>query len=188
MSDIAGESASALRNGRPTAADIAFLVFLVCMLVVVALLGRMTFHEGLKTEASKARAEALVAWLGDAHSRRADASFEPQACARQSADEASPLTWAGCAKALVSIAGPLGSKVNPFSGDPMALVARCESAYPGTAGQILLERISATPAGSAVPFVVQPLSGDERLNVSLNLRVTVCDKGGYPIRIGETEF
>lgn len=188
MSDIAGESASALRNGRPTAADIAFLVFLVCMLVIVAVLGRMTFHEGLKTEASKARAEALVAWLGDAHSRRSNPDFEPLACARQPADEAPVLTWAGCVKELVSVAGPLGGALNPFSGSPMALVARCEAGYPGTSGQILLEKISATPAGSAVPFVVLPLSGEERLNSDLNLRVTVCDKGGYPIRIGETEF
>jgi hypothetical protein len=45
-----------------------------------------------------------------------------------------------------------------------------------------------TPLGSAVPMVISPLKEGDAIDGKLQIRVTVCDKGGYPIKIGELEF
>jgi len=58
----------------------------------------------------------------------------------------------------------------------------------GLMGALVLERLTPTPPGSAVPVVVEPLLPTDSIKETLNLRVSVCDKGAYPIKIGETDF
>ena len=176
------------QTGRPTATDIVFLVSMVVLTGVIAFLGRMTFVEGLKTESGKARAEALLAWMGEARLERSASGFVPEACAMQRPPGAEPGSWGACARALFATGGPLHDSRNAFSGQSIGLISRCESGDLATAGQIVIDRIAATPPGSAVAFVVTPISSEDRIDQRLNLRITLCDKGGYPIRVGETEF
>lgn len=176
-------------SGKPTVTDVIFLVCLAALLVAVALLGRMTFREGLKTEATKAQAESLLAWMKEASPRRqANSDFSPAACAYRAPDSAEPATWSGCAKAVFSDRGPLSAARNTFSSEPLQFVERCSPGDSATVGQIVVEKVVPTAPGSAIPVVVSALAGDDRIDQRLLIRIQVCDKGGYAIRVGETEF
>ncbi len=188
MSDHESVSPVPGSSGRPTTSDMAFLGFLVCVLVMVALMGTFTFREGLKTEVGKTQAEALVKWLSDAKDRRAQVGFEPSACSAASADPGKPPTWADCVKVLFGPGGPMGGLQNAFSGQPIAFLSRCEPSNPRSPGQLVLERVSATPPGSAVSSVTLGLAPEDPLDKVLTIKVTVCDKGGYPIKVAEVEF
>lgn len=176
-------------SGKPTGSDVVFLAFLIALLIAVALLGRLTFREGLKTEESKAQAEALIAWMKEVPSRRqAGPDFSPTGCAYKAPDSAEPATWSGCAQALFSDRGPLSAARNAFSGKPLQFVERCSPGDADTVGQLVIEKVVPTAPGSAIPVVVSPLAGDDRIDQRLLVRVQICDKGGYAIRVGETDF
>lgn len=182
----AHDAAPGASSGKPNGTDLAFLLFLVAVLATVALMGAFTFREGLKTEATKTQGEAFVAWLGQAKAKRAEADFALAACAMSSGGK--PRTWTECAAALLGEGGPLSTVRNAFSGQPIALIARCDPASPASPGQFVIERVSATPPGSAVPLLVAPFAPDDTVDKPLTLKLTVCDKGGYGIKIGEAEF
>lgn len=188
MSDQASVSPAPVASGRPTASDMAFLGFLVLVLIAVAVMGTFNFREGLKTEAGKAQAEALAKWLSESKDKRGQAGFEPAACASTAADPAKPPTWADCAKALFGAGGPMGDLRNAFSGRPMSFLTRCDPSSPTSPGQMVLERIAATPAGSAVASVTLALAAEDPIDKALTVKITVCDKGGYPIKVAEVEF
>ncbi|MCX7246746.1 MAG: hypothetical protein NTX31_03575 [Burkholderiales bacterium] len=99
-----------------------------------------------------------------------------------------PRTWGPCLKALTTQGGPLANMVNPFSSKPIALVAKCDMADRSLAGNLMLEKIQATPPGSAVPTINSPLTESDPIDQKMQVRITVCDKGAYPIRIAELEF
>lgn len=175
-------------SGKPTATDIVFLLSMVALMALVAFVGRLTFQEGLKTESTKTQAEALVAWMKDASGRRSGAEFQPAACAVKAADSTEAPSWEECGRAILASGGPLANARNAFTGEPVGLVERCNPSDLATAGQIVIEKISPTPPGSAVPTVVTAMAGEDRIGQKLTLRITVCDKGGYTIRVGETDF
>ncbi len=188
MSASSQVSAPSASSGRPTVVDIIFLLSMVVLMVLVAFVGRLTFQEGLKTETTKSQAEALAAWMKEASGRRSDAEFQPAGCAVKAADSTEAPSWEECARALFASGGPLASARNAFSGEQVGFVERCNPSDLATAGQIVIEKVSATPPGSAVPIVVGPMSEGERIGQKLTIRITVCDKGGYAIRVGETDF
>ena len=99
-----------------------------------------------------------------------------------------PRTWGPCLKALTAQGGPLVDTVNPFTRKPIALVAKCDMADRRLAGGLMLEKIQATPPGSAIPTVNSPLIESDPIDQKMQVRITVCDKGAYPIRIAELEF
>jgi hypothetical protein len=45
-----------------------------------------------------------------------------------------------------------------------------------------------TPPGSATPYVAKPLIASDPIDYKLQIRLSVCDKGGDAIEIGEFEF
>jgi hypothetical protein len=188
MSHHESDSPASIRSSRPTGADWVFLFFLVCLFAAVLAMGTLTFRQGLKTEAGKTQAEALVSWLAQSKDSRGRAGFEPSACAFSRADSTQPPTWAGCAEVLFSQGGPVGDLRNPFSGQPLSPIARCDPVDPKSPGQLVLEKISATPLGSAVSSVTVALMAEEPIDKPLTIKVTVCDKGGYPIKVAEVEF
>jgi hypothetical protein len=55
-------------------------------------------------------------------------------------------------------------------------------------GGIFLEKLMATPLGSAVPVVASQLVDIDPIDTKLSLKLTVCDKGGYPVKVDEFEF
>ncbi len=189
MSTTVDVSASGHSNGRPTSSDIAFLALLVFVLLGVALMGSFNFREGQKTEATKAQAEALLAWLAQAQPRRAAPDFELPECARRAGQDGQASgTWAQCARALRAQSGPMAGARNVFSGQPLQFIARCDPSQAATVGQLAIEKISFTPPGSAVPSLAAPIADDEPLDKSMTIKVLACDKGGYPIKVGEVEF
>lgn len=175
-------------SGRPTASDLVFLGFLACVLIAVAALGTLSYREGLKTEDGKAHVQALLKWMADFKERRGQADFEPAACALLPSGEGKPRLWAPCAAALFASGGPLAGVRNAFSGQALGLVERCIPGDPRSPGQFMVEKISATPPGSAVAQIIGPIGAEEPLDKPLTLKLSVCDKGGYPIKVGEADF
>lgn len=99
-----------------------------------------------------------------------------------------PRTWGPCFKVISSLNGPLADKLNPFTSKPIVVVAKCDMTNRSLAGAMALEKTLATPAGSAVPFINSPLVGSDSISQKTPIRITMCDKGAYPIHIAEIEF
>ncbi|MEI7783312.1 MAG: hypothetical protein WCK08_02940 [Betaproteobacteria bacterium] len=184
----AHDTALSASSGKPNARDLAFLALMLAVLAAVALMGVFTFREGLKTEATKLQGEAFVAWLAQAKAKRAAADFAPAACAMVAQPAGRAKTWSECSAALLADGGPLAGVRNAFSGQPIGLIARCDPASNASPGQFVIDRVSATPPGSAVPLLVAPFAPEDTLDKALTIKLTVCDKGGYGVKIGEVEF
>ena len=170
-------------DGKPTFFDWLFILTLCSALVAVAWVGHLAYQEGVKTEQTKRYGELWLEWLKKAGTERHHAAFEPQACAR-----AEGRTWGACLSWLTSVDGPMASQTNAFTGQPLKIGLKCDMTDRGLVGALVLERLTHTPPGSAVPMVVEPLVEADSIKDAVPLRVTVCDKGAGPIKIGETEF
>lgn len=188
MSDHASAAPVAVVSGRPTGSDKAFLAFLFCVLLAVAVMGTFNFREGLKTEAGKSQGETLAKWLSQSKDQRGQVGFEPAACASARVDADQPPTWADCSKALFGPGGPMADLRNVFSGQPMVFLARCEPSDPQSPGQLALEKILSTPLGSAVSSITVALAAEDPIDKVLTIKVALCDKGGYPIKVAEVQF
>ena len=99
-----------------------------------------------------------------------------------------PRTWGPCFKVLSSQGGPLADMSNPFSNKPLVIVPKCDMADRSVAGAMSLEKTIPTPPGSAIPFVSSALTDSDSIERKMQIRITMCDKGAYPIRIAELEF
>jgi hypothetical protein len=172
---------------KPTGADILFLVFLGLILSGVTWVGFLAYHEGTKTEKTKRNGEAWAKWFSDANARRFKSDYAHTRCAGVTAS-VHPNSWGHCLQAITASGAAMSGMVNPFNLKPMALVEKCDMSNRALAGAMAIEKISPTPPGSAIPFVNSPLSETDAIDSKLQLRITVCDKGAYPIRIAEIEF
>ena len=172
-------------KGTPTPSDWIFLTLLACVMAGVVWVGVLAFEEGKKTETVKRHGEAWGQYFKDQSAARTQDGFEPAVCAAKTDPKT---TWGQCYQALVALSGPLDNLSNPFSGGPQKLIAQCNSSDLSTAGALVLEKITPTPPGSPVPTVAEPLLEEDAIGQKLLIRVTVCDKGGSPIRVGEFEF
>lgn len=170
-------------SGRPNFSDIIFLVTLCLAVVAVAWVGQLAYKEGAKTEATKRHGEAWLEWLQKAAANRTQVDFAAAACARSAGK-----TWGDCQAWLASEEGPFKDQVNAFSGKPLHLGVKCDMVDRGLVGALVIEKLTPTPPGSAVPVVVEPLNASDPITEPLMLRVSVCDKGAGPIKVGETEF
>ena len=77
---------------------------------------------------------------------------------------------------------------NPFVGQAPKFVTECSASDRSVAGGIDLDKITATPAGSAVATVKSDLVRTDAISEKIKIAITVCDKGGYPIKIEEIDF
>lgn len=196
--------------------DGLFLVFIALVFCVVTWLGVFTRQEALKTEAAKSNGEAWATWFKEASKKRFEANYEYLACAggdkanainaapappaaptspEKKADEATPAavpspaagTWGGCLAQLL-LEASLKDMRNPFTGKAPRHIENCIPSDTSLAGGIDIEKSVATPAGSAIPFVKSNLTSTDSIKEKLQLTITVCDKGGYPIKISDIEF
>ena len=174
-----------VNSGLPNFFDILFLIFLTCMLGVVAWVGVLSHEEGLKNEATKHNGEAWVKWMKDNSEARTKEDFEIEAC---SASDAERRRWGDCFKELSESTEPLNKLINPFTNKPVQFVAKCDPKDPQTIGGIFIEKLVPTPAGSAIPVVASQLVDMDPIDTKINLKLTVCDKGGYAIKVDEFEF
>lgn len=185
---------------QPTSSDWLFLLSCVVAVVVVAFLGKLAYEEAMKTETAKRNGEAVVAWMQEATAGRFEADYAVAACAgtpaapagaAPAADKvaaAAPNTWGGCLDAIL-VQSTMKSLDNPFR-DGMALdfAPACNPDDRSLAGNIVMEKITATPPGSAIPTIVSALTPDVVIDQKIQVRVSVCDKGAYAVKVAEFEF
>jgi hypothetical protein len=181
-----------------TLADRFFVILMFIMTGTVAWVGTLAYREGQRTEMAKANGEVLLSWLEAAGSRRHSGAFEPSACAGSPGESevsgapatrlASEARWDKCWSQLLATGGPLADLSDPFTGGLVKLVAQCDHRRRDIAGGIVLQKLVDTPPGSAMPQVAVPLGAADSIAGEMKLRVTICDKGGYPIIIGDAGF
>ena len=177
--------AAPVNSGMPNRSDILFLIFLACVMATVAWVGVLAYKEGYKNEVTKHNGEAWVKWMKDNSEARAKEGFSVENCA---ASETERKRWGECFKELTEKVAPLNNLTNPFLNVPVHFVAKCDPKDRNTVGGIFLEKLMATPLGSAVPVVASQLVDTDPIDTKLSLRLTVCDKGGYANKVDEFEF
>lgn len=97
-------------------------------------------------------------------------------------------TWSECLRYLTSDKGPWSKMSNPFNGEPLSFIDKCDPTNHDIPGFIVLESINPTPPGSAVASYANALASTDAIDKKMLLRVTICDKGSYPIPIADIEF
>jgi len=172
-------------SGMPNRSDILFLILLACVMATVAWVGVLAYKEGYKNEVTKHNGEAWVKWMKDNSEARAKEGFSIENCA---ASESERKRWGDCFKELTEKVAPLNNLSNPFTSVPVHFVAKCDPKDRSTIGAIFIEKLVATPPGSAVPVVASQLIETDPIDTKLSLKLSVCDKGGYPIKVDEFEF
>lgn len=170
-------------QGRPGLWDWLFLGLLGAGLAGAMAVGVLAYGEGQREEDSKRLGEAWLKWLGDNAEPRHEQAYALEHCAGKE-----NATWGPCLAWLTGPQGPMANQVSAFSGEPLRVVAKCDSADRGGAGMLALEQIVPLPPGAAVPTVAEPLVQEAAIQKKIVIRVTVCAKDGSPIRVGETEF
>ena len=180
-----------------TLTDGLFCLFMVVVFCLVCWLGVFTRAEALKTEATKQNGEALAAWLKAASDARFKPGYVYAACASVGegaapAEDAAPAlaaksTWGACLDELLTKT-ELKNMRNPFVGQAPKFVTECKASDRSVAGGIDLDKITATPAGSAVATVKSDLVRTDAIAEKIKIVVTVCDKSGDSIKIEEIDF
>ena len=175
-----------------TGADKFFLAFLVVVIAAVTWLGVVNFKEALKVETAKSNGEAWVAWMTEAGTTRFEADTKLLACkggVKPAADAKAdtPGTWGACLAHIMANT-ELKDQVNTFFNKPPHFVAACDPKDRTLMGALLLEDLMPTPPGSATPFVASQLLETDSIDYKMQLRLSVCDKGGYAIKVADFEF
>ncbi len=176
----------------PNSADKLFLVFIVFIIAAVTWLGVVNYQEALKVETAKSNGEEWVAWLTETGTTRFEADTKHPACkggVKPAADAkpTDPGTWGACLAHILATTD-LKEQVNSFFNKPPHFVAACDPKDRTLMGAILLEDLMPTPPGSATPFVASQLLETDSIDYKMQLRLSVCDKGGYAIKVADFEF
>jgi len=175
-----------------TSSDKLFLAFLVIVVAAVTWLGVVNYQEALKVEQAKSNGEAWVEWLTEAGTTRHEADTKLTACkggTKPPADAKAdtPGTWGVCLAHILANT-ELKDQINAFFNKAPHFVAACDPKDRTLMGAILLEDLMPTPPGSATPFVASQLLETDGIDYKMQLRLSVCDKGGYAIKVAEFEF
>ena len=186
-------------------ADWIFILIVLAILSLVAKLGHSAYLEAMHTENSKKNGEQLSAWLTEAGTARFKKTYEQTACAGGKAPvkpvevdadgdgepdvntEQVQGTWGACFQYLMTQT-ELKNLVNPFFNEPLNFIAACNPDDESLMGAVVLEKMVTTPPGSAVPVINSQLVDSDPIDQKMQLRVSICDKGSYAIKIAEFEF
>jgi len=213
--DASTEKDSSLEPKDLTGGDYGFIVFILLVLVAVTMLGVLGHREAMKTEGSKRNGEQWVNWLTKASETRFAPDYAIAACAGgakpaapaaapAAGDDAKPAdapaaeqaaaapapapgTWGACVAHLMS-ATEFKDMVNPFTGAAPNFIPACNPADHSLVGSIVIEKITPNPPGSAVPSITSQLVDADSIAEKLALKVSVCDKGSYAVKVAELEF
>lgn len=172
-----------ISSGNPNFWDILFLLLMASITLLIMGLGVLAYEEGHKTELVKRHGEAWGEFLSAQSDKRTQPDYEIEACAAKEGN-----TWGGCYQALVAPDGPLDGLENPFTHTPQKLAAVCDNKDRGLRGALVMDKLEATPPGSAVPVVSSQLVEDEPILKKLQIKISVCDKFSSPILVGEFQF
>lgn len=189
----------------PTLADWIFILIVLAILTLVANLGHSAYLEAMHTEISKKNGEDIAKWLTETGTNRFKKTFDIPACMGGKAPvkppevdadgdgepdpvtEALPGTWGGCFQHMMTQTD-LKALVNPFFKEPPKFIGACNPDDESLMGSVVLEKMVATPPGSAVPVINSQLMDTDPIDQKMQLRVSICDKGSYAIKIAEFEF
>jgi len=186
---------------QPTSVDWLFLLSCVLALAVVAWFGKMNYTQANKTETAKRNGEAVVTWMQDATAGRFEPGFGVAACAGtapppagaapspdKTATTKAPNTWGGCLEAILKESN-MKALDNPFQ-DGLALhfAPACNTEDRRLAGNIVMEKITPTPPGSAIATIISPLTPDVVIDQKIQVRLSVCDASAYTVKVAEFEF
>ena len=186
---------------QPTAMDWLFLLSCVAAVALVAWFGKMAYTEATKTETAKRNGEAVVAWMQEATAGRFEPGYGVAACAGTAAPPAgaapatdkaataiAPNTWGGCLDAIL-VQTTMKTLDNPFrEGIALDFAPACNPDDRSLAGNIVIEKITTTPPGSAIPTIISPITPDVVIDQKIQVRLSVCDKGAYAVKVAEFEF
>jgi len=211
--DASTEQDRSLEPKDLTIGDYGFIAFIVVVLIAVTMLGVVGHREALKTEGSKRNGEQWAAWFAKASETRFAPDYADAACAggakpaapaaTPAGDDAKPAdapavvaaaapapapgTWGACLAHLMS-ATEFKDMVNPFTGKAPNLIPACNPADHSLVGSIVIEKSTPNPPGSAVASVASQLVDADPIAEKLALKVSVCDKGSYAVKVAEIEF
>ena len=210
--DASTETDSSLEPKSLTGGDYAFMALIVVVLIAVSILGAMSHREASKTEGTKRNGEQWAAWFTKASETRFAPDYAIPACAggakpaaapaaAPAGEEAKPAdapaadaaaapaagTWGACLAHLMS-ATEFKDMVNPFTGKAPNFIPACNPADRSHVGSIVVEKTTANPPGSAVPTVTSQLVDTDLIAEKLALKISVCDKGTYAVKVAEFEF
>jgi hypothetical protein len=181
------EQSSPQRSDPPLEGiDKLFIFFMLVMSCLVAWMGYQTYQKGMVEETSKRNGEAWLQWLSASAKQRHEPGFQPATCGAQLAP-AVP-SWGECYESVTAPEGPLGKLTNPYSGSRLQRITKCDNQDRTLAGSLVFEKTTATPPGSAIPSIMTALVDSDEIGAKVQIRISVCDKGSNPIRIGELEF
>ena len=183
--ESSGTPPTKVNSGKPNFWDPVFLIFLACVLVLVAWVGVLAYADGMKIEVTKQNGEAWVKWLKENSEPRMQENFPIESCSA-SADERR--RWGDCFESILQNVKELQNQSNAFTGRPLEFIAKCDPKDRSTVGSIVLEKIVPTPPGSAISSITSQLISMDAIDTKILLKLTVCDKGGYPIKVDELEF
>ena len=186
---------------QPTAMDWLFLLSCALALALVAWFGKMNYTEANKTETAKRNGEAVATWMQEATAGRFEPDFGVAACAGtasppagaapvvdKSTPAAAPNTWGGCLDAIL-VQTTMKTLDNPFrEGIALDFAPACNPDDRSLAGNIVIEKITTTPPGSAIPTIISPITPDVVIDQKIQVRLSVCDKGAYAVKVAEFEF
>ncbi|MSQ57921.1 MAG: hypothetical protein EXR35_10660 [Limnohabitans sp.] len=96
-------------------------------------------------------------------------------------------TWGACLNHIMNNT-EIKDLINPFTNQSPKIVAQCQPSDRSLVGAIVLEKIVPTPPGSAVPTTNSQFVDNDSIENKILIRITVCDKGAYPVRVAEVEF
>ena len=113
---------------------------------------------------------------------------DPAAAAPVSAAApAAPNTWGTCLEYLTTQT-EFKDMVNPFTGKAPVFITACNPADHSLVGSIVIDKVTPNPPGSAVATVTSQLLATDPIADKMQLKIAVCDKGSYAIKIAELEF
>ena len=181
---------------QPTAMDWLFLLSCAVALALVAWFGKMNYTEANKTETAKRNGEAVVTWMQEATAGRFEPDFGVAACAGTAPPPAGaapatakvPNTWGGCLEAILKESN-MKALDNPFrEGIALDFAPACNPDDRSLAGNIVIEKITATPPGSAIATIISPITPDVVIDQKIQVRLSVCDDSAYAVKVAEFEF
>jgi hypothetical protein len=78
---------------------------------------------------------------------------------------------------------------NPFrEGIALDFAPACNTDDRSLAGNIVMEKITPTPPGSAIPHIVSALTPEVVIDQKIQVRLSVCDDSAYTVKVAEFEF
>ena len=159
-------------SGKPNFFDILFLIFLSCMLAVVAWVGILSYEEGVKNKTSIQNGEAWVAWLKQNSEARMKEDFPIESCAFNAEERR---RWGDCMAGILENVKELRELKNPFTHQPVTFVAKCVPKDQSTVGAIFLEKNVPTAPGSAIPANFMRFAKLFRLRSSMAIARGECN-------------